>query len=171
MVFNRQIAVWCLTLLFLSACNSIQSVGVGRTILIEFQETRAEGKQGIVAIASDRLDYADILRFEDVIRGEVYVGRPPSDLDACFYLSPDSYGLVRVRYRTADSFVLDIEKYPDAGVSYRFELKSDGTITGSRGFWSSAAPRVETGIEGNFTRVDDISACTTRFPANRPPST
>lgn len=151
----------------MSACTTSTKTDNSELILVNFYVAGAQSEQGIIAIAEKRFEYADIERLEESIRGEMFVGRPPRDIDACFYLSPESYGLVRLRDRTSNSFVLDVKKFPDAGLSFRISMNADGTVSGSRVFWSSGSSSVETAVHGHFVRTPNISACTKLFPTAR----
>lgn len=153
-----------LAVLYLGACSSIDRNPAGSIVLIDLHEAGAPDKRGVVAFAAGSLNYADVVRLKDTIRGELFVGKPPKTIDACFYLSPDAFGLVRLRSKTTKSFVLDVEKFPDAGSYFQIEMHSDETVSGFRIFWSSGSPKVESKILGRHSRVQDISACTERFP-------
>jgi hypothetical protein len=166
-MFLRAIAALALTTV--GSCASQLPEAPPEITLIEFKIVGGEPLSGILAVSEDPISRKDALSYESAIRGFVFVrGDPPRNLNTCFYIDQVRYGLTRVDMSPTGSFRFDLEKFPDAGVAYIFQVAPDGSVTGAGGFWGadddSRAGNVGKVI-GHYRLVANFDECTSRFPA------
>jgi hypothetical protein len=137
--------------------------------LIDFSVAGSEGFHGILAISKSPLRHDEVLRFEQSIHVFAYRRDSlPRDLNACFFIDNRRYGLTRVDENSDGSYVLVVQNMVDAGVSYRFVVGPNGTVSGGGGFWggvgADTAQNVEVEITGTYRFARNIVDCTNRFP-------
>ena len=136
--------------------------------LIDFNVAGPRGFHGILAISKAPLGHNEVTRFEQAIRILAY--RPdslPRDINACFFIDNRRYGLTRVDKNSDGSYVLELQHMVDAGVSYRFVVGPNGTVSGGGGFWGGVGvdmtKDVEDEITGTYRFARNIVDCTNRF--------
>ena len=166
-VMFRKVLTTCLVVLVVSTVSARDETMP--VTLIDFSVAGPNGFHGILALSKSPLRDNEVLRFEQAIRVFAYRRDSlPRDLNACFFIDNRRYGLTRVDKKSDGSYVLELQHMVDAGVSYRFVVGPNGTVSGGGGFWGGVGvdttQDLENKITGTYRFARNIVDCTDRFP-------
>jgi hypothetical protein len=121
-----------------------------------------------LAISKIPLPAATVAKFGNAVRVMAYRRDSlPKDLNACFYVNSNVYGLTRIVQESDGSYLWQLEYLVDAGTAYSFTLHSDGTISGKGGFYGAVGLSKDlpnNKVSGTYRITGNLDECIGSFP-------
>jgi hypothetical protein len=144
------------------------SQGDARVKLIHFAISGPDGFTGVLAFSKIPLPASTVAKFSNAIRVIAYRRDSlPKNLNACFYVNTNIYGLTRITQKPDGSYSWQLEYLVDAGTAYSFVLNGDGTVSGQGGSYGgvgSSNTSPESRISGTYKITGDFEECVKNFP-------
>jgi hypothetical protein len=121
-----------------------------------------------LAISKIPLPAATVAKFGNAVRVMAYRRDSlPKNLNACFYVNSNVYGLTRIVQESDGSYLWQLEYLVDAGTAYSFTLHSDGTISGKGGFYGGVGLSKDlpnNKVSGTYKITGNLDECIGSFP-------
>jgi hypothetical protein len=164
-MFRSYIAVAFFVLTATVASASLLDTGVK---LINFAISGPDGFTGVWRFRRSLYQPLLLRKFGNAVRVMAYRRDSlPKNLNACFYVNSNVYGLTRIVQESDGSYLWQLEYLVDAGTAYSFTLHSDGTISGKGGFYGGVGLSKDlpnNKVSGTYKITGNLDECIGSFP-------